>query len=82
MRASESQKETDTALAEIAWLSTQNPAQIFHRVLSQKLSRVTNEFTLGEFMLRARRTVQKYSTHLTEYAGFYAACGATQCRTK
>lgn len=33
MRASESQKETDTALAEIAWLSTQNPAQMFHSLM-------------------------------------------------
>lgn len=33
MRATESQKETDTALAEIAWLSTQNSAQVYHSLM-------------------------------------------------
>ena len=35
MRAAESQINTDTALAEIAWLSTQNPDQVFHSLMHQ-----------------------------------------------
>lgn len=35
MRTSESQVNTDTALAEIAWLSTHNPDQMFHSLLHQ-----------------------------------------------
>ena len=33
MRSSESQKYTDTALAEIAWLSAHNPNQIYHSLI-------------------------------------------------
>jgi len=35
MRASESQVYTDTALAEIAWLSANNPHQVFHSLMHQ-----------------------------------------------
>src|SRR5579863_6230024 len=33
MGASESQEDTDTALSEIAYLSAQNPAQVFHSLM-------------------------------------------------
>lgn len=33
MRTSESQVNTDTALAEIAWLSASNPQQVFHSLM-------------------------------------------------
>jgi RNA-directed DNA polymerase len=33
MRATESQENTDTALAKIAWLSAQNPQQVFHSLM-------------------------------------------------
>ena len=33
MRTSESQVNTDTALAEIAWLSSNNPQQVFHSLM-------------------------------------------------
>ena len=33
MRASESQENTDTALAEIAWLSANNPYQVYHSLM-------------------------------------------------
>lgn len=35
MRASESQVYTDTALAEIAWLSANNPHQVYHSLMHQ-----------------------------------------------
>lgn len=35
MRAPESQENTDTALAEIAWLSANNPHQIYHSLMHQ-----------------------------------------------
>jgi group II intron reverse transcriptase/maturase len=35
MRASESQVNTDTALAEIAWLSANNPHQVYHSLMHQ-----------------------------------------------
>jgi len=35
MRAPESQVNTDTALAEIAWLSTNNPHQVYHSLMHQ-----------------------------------------------
>lgn len=33
MRTLESQENTDTALAEIAYLSARNPAQVFHSLM-------------------------------------------------
>ncbi len=33
MRTIESQETTDTGLAEIAWLSTHNPHQVFHSLM-------------------------------------------------
>jgi hypothetical protein len=33
MRAPESQGNTDTALAEIAWLSANNPHQVYHSLM-------------------------------------------------
>ena len=35
MRAPESQDNTDTALAEIAWLSASNPEQVYHSLMHQ-----------------------------------------------
>ena len=35
MRAPESQENTDTALAEIAWLSANNPDQVYHSLMHQ-----------------------------------------------
>jgi len=35
MRAPESQENTDTALAEIAWLSANNPHQVYHSLMHQ-----------------------------------------------
>jgi len=33
MRATESQVKTDTALAEIGWLSANNPYQVYHSLM-------------------------------------------------
>jgi hypothetical protein len=35
MRAPESQENTDTALAEIAWLSANNPHQVYQSLMHQ-----------------------------------------------